>query len=95
MELPFRDSGAGPSGLPYTENTTQAHRQAPGALDIGVIKKCCNPRRHAELSTSGGQGELLAEDVAVAGVTREVLDCEQVDESQIDLADVWMRPSFI
>jgi hypothetical protein len=39
--------------------------------------------------------DLLVEDVAVAGVTREVLDREQVDEPQADVADTGVCPDVV
>lgn len=39
--------------------------------------------------------DLFVEDVAVAGVTREVLDREQVDKPQVDVAEATVRPGVV
>src|SRR6478752_4815690 len=59
--------------------------------DRGLTRRKCS----AASSFAAGMLDLLAQDVAVAGVPREVLDGEQVDEPQVDLAQDGVCPDIV
>ena len=104
MERDYRLRRNRPGGEIYLQGGTEhthgitSSLLSNTAVRVGEILRSIVDRRIVPAprgSTRSARGELLPEDVAVAGVPGEVLDQEQVDEPEVDLAEDVVRPGVV